>query len=562
VTPTTPPPATPASPAPAAPTILEGLAAAAAAHPQRAATILPDGRGGRGAAGYRATTFAQLAERSDVVAAGLAEHGIAGGVRTALLVPPGADFFALVFGLLKAGAVPVIVDPGIGPANLRGCLARAAPEAFIGIPRAHAARRALRWAPTARRLVTVGPRVPRVPGGGPTLDAVERDGRRARHSPDHAAPRPQAPDQPAAVLFTSGSTGPPAGVVYRHPHVAAQLASLRALFDLGPGDVSVSTFPLFALFGPPLGMTTVIPRMDMTRPSAVDPEQVFEAVSAFDATVMFGSPGLLRTVGRAAAARGVRLPTLRLVQSAGAPVSRDVLRSTLDLLGPDARVVTPYGATEALPVASIGSDELGTLPGVGVCVGRPAPGVSVDVIRIDDGPIAVWDDGLCVAPGEVGELVVRGPVVTERYLDDPRADARSKIDRDGEVVHRMGDLGRIDADGRIWFCGRKVHRVATADGTLFTVPCEAVFDAEPGVARTALVGVGEHGAQQPVLCVELEPGVVASQGLMRALLDRGAADPATADIHTILYHPGFPVDVRHNAKVGYGELAAYAAERV
>lgn len=538
-----------------APTILESLGAAAAEHPHRAATILPDGRGGRGAAGYRATTFAQLAERSHAIAAGLAEHGIGGGMRTALLVPPGADFFALVFGLLQAGAVPVVVDPGIGPARVRRCLARAAPGAFIGVPRAHAARRALRWAPTAERLVTVGARLP---AGGPTLATVERDGRAACHSPDHPAPRPQGPDAPAAVLFTSGSTGPPAGVVYRHPHMAAQLASLRALFDLGPADVSVSTFPLFALFGPPLGMTTVIPRMDMTRPAAVDPDQVFEAVTAFDATVMFGSPGLLRTVGRAATARGVRLPSLRLVQSAGAPVSGDVLRSTLGFLRPGARVVTPYGATEALPVASIGSDELLDLPRAGVCVGRPAPGVEVEVIRVDDGPLPVWNDDLRVAPGEIGELAVSGPVVTERYLDDPRADARAKIDRDGRVVHRMGDLGRIDADGRIWFCGRKVHRVVTADGTLFTVPCEEVFTAQPGVARSALVGLGRSGAQRPVLCVELEPGTTPTPALTRALLDRGAADPGTRAIRTVLYHPGFPVDVRHNAKVDYAALTAWA----
>lgn len=538
-----------------APTILEALAAAVGAHPHRAATLLPDGRGGRGAAGYRATTFAQLAERSDAIAAGLAAHGIAAGVRTALLVPPSDDFFALVFGLLKAGAVPVIVDPGIGPANLRGCLDWAAPEAFVGVPRAHLARRALRWAPTADRLVTVGPRLP---GGGPTLAAVERAGRAARGP----APRPRAAVEDAAVLFTSGSTGPPAGVVYRHPHIAAQLAALRALFAVGPDDVSVSTFPLFALFGPPLGMTTVVPRMDMTRPAAVDPDQVFEAVTAFQATVMFGSPGLLRTVGRAARERGVRLPSLRLVQSAGAPVRRDVLEGTLAFLRDGARVVTPYGATEALPVASIDSDELLCLPRSGVCVGRPAPGVEVEVIRIADGPVPVWDDALRVAPGEVGELAVRGPVVTERYLDDPEADARAKIDRDGQVVHRMGDLGRIDAEGRIWFCGRKVHRVVTAGGTLFTVPCEEVFAAEPGVARAALVGVGPAGAQQPVVLVELEPGTDPTPSLTRALLERGAADSLTAGIHTVLYHPGFPVDVRHNAKVGYAELASYAAARV
>ena len=523
--------------------ILDGLAENARRRPDVAATLLPVGPHRRGAAGYRATTFRQLDQRSDALAAGLTALGVADGARAALLVPPGDDFFALSFALLKAGAVPVLVDPGIGAAKLRRCLAEAQPSAFLGSPKAHLARAVLQWAPGARRL---------------SVGRLERVGR--ARLPFRAAPCPD--DRTAAILFTTGSTGPPKGVEYRHPQFAAQVRALRALYDLQPGAVSLATFPPFALFGPVLGLTTVIPRMDATRPARVDPRRILEAATAFDASVMFGSPALLRTVGRHAARTGARLPGLRTVVSAGAPVPEPVLRDVVGMLGDGGRVATPYGATEALPVTSIGSEELLALPpGLprGVCVGRPVPGVDVAVVPIHDGPMPALPDLL--AAGEIGEIVVRGPVVTGTYLARPDATASAKVHWGGRLAHRMGDLGWLDDSGRLWFCGRVAHRVVTAEETLYPLPCEQVFAAHPSVARAALVGVGEPGAQRPVLCVEPEEGVRPGPPLTAELLALGAAHPHTRPIRTVRYHPGFPVDARHNAKVGYEALARWAARR-
>ncbi len=529
-------------------TTLDGmLADHAAARPGDAALMLPAAVG----RGMRTVTFGTLARRVDAAAAGLLAAGIGPGTRTALLVPPIADFFVLAYALLRVRAVPVVVDPGIGLAKVRGCLAEAAPEAFVGIAKAHLARRALGWAPTAHLAVTAGP----VPMPGTTsLRRLERDGDRAGFVP------PRREDgTPAAILFTSGSTGPPKGVEHHEEGLLAQASLVRDLYGLGPGDVSLATFPPFALFGPALGMTTVVPRMDPTRPAKVVPARLVRAARTSGATVMFGSPALLDTLVRGTP-EGTTMPSLRQVISAGAPVPRDTQRGVLRLLGPGARVHTPYGATEALPVASIGSDELLDLPDDGICVGRPVPGVDVALMRITDGPVASLTPDGHVAPGEVGEVVVRGRVVSPAYADRPEATDAAKLDWDGQLAHRMGDLASADAAGRLWFAGRKAHIVHAADGPLFSVPCEEVFRRHPAVRRCALVGVGAAGAQRPVLVVQLEQTSRAS--VTPELLGLGATEAHTRPVATVLYHPSLPVDPRHNSKIDREALGLWAAREL
>jgi len=514
----------------------------------------------------RSLSYRQLDEESDCLAHGLGRLGIVAGTRTALLVPPGPELFALTFALFKAGAIPVFIDPGIGARNLKGCLAEAAPEAFIGIPKAHLARRLFGWDKNSLRiLVTVG-------GssrfwGGVTLAEVRSQG--GGSGPFKAAAT--AWDDTAAILFTSGSTGPPKGAVYTHGNFAAQVAALQELYEIMPGEVDLPTFPLFALFAPALGMTAVIPQMDFTRPGRVEPERILGPAASYAATTMFGSPALLNRVGRCSAPQGAKLSSLKRVISAGAPVSAEVLERFSALLPQDAEIFTPYGATEALPVSSIGSREIlaetGHLTGEGrgVCVGRPVPSIDLAIIPISDEPIADWCEDLALPPWEVGEIVVSGPQVTASYFNRPEATRLAKIaDPEGGVWHRMGDVGYRDNTGRIWFCGRKSHRVVSPAETLFTIPVEGVFNVHPLVFRTALVGVGKKGSQRPVLCVELEKGTKKSEQALvrRDLLERAALYPHTKGIRDILFHPAFPVDIRHNAKIFREKLAIWAAGKI
>ncbi|AMV37007.1 fatty acid CoA ligase family protein [Planctomyces sp. SH-PL62] len=556
----------------ASPNIAAHLREIAARHPHRAAVVVPQGRGAAGRMRYAHFTFDQLDRDSDAVAAGLIADGVARETRAAVMVPPGLDFFSLVFGLFKAGVVPVLIDPGMGLKSLGRCLDEAEPELFIGIAKALAARRVLGWGKRTVRRTLIAGRGGRIPGfGARSLDAVRSGGSRAIAEGRVASPvmRGVGPEDPAAVLFTSGSTGPPKGAVYTHPIFEAQVACFRDLYAIEPGEIDLCTFPLFALFAPALGMTSVVPRMDPTRPAKVDPESLFEAIDDFGPTNLFGSPALLKRVGPAGTAKGMKLPTLRRVVTAGAPASPRVLETFASLLEPGAQVFTPYGATESLPVASIGSDEilgetrLETERGRGVCVGRPCDVVLVRIIRISDDPIPSWSDDLELPPGEIGEIVVSGPVVTREYFGRPEATALAKIadPARGTFHHRMGDVGYLDESGRIWFCGRKAHRVVLADETLFTICCEGVFNAHPEVARTAIVGVERPTGKVPVLCVEpaRRLGRRDRARLREELLALGARFDHTRKIHTILFHRSFPVDIRHNSKIFREKLATWAA---
>ena len=537
--------------------IASHLPAMARLDPRRAAIIAPDGPGR-----WKTMTFGELDALSDAYARGLQQIGITRGVRTVLLAPPSLDFFPLVFGLFKAGAVMVLIDPGIGRKALLSCLKEVEPEAFIGVPKAHLARLLFpKPFKKVKAVVTVGRRLF---WGGHTLADLKRLGGDAPF--EMATP---SPGETAAILFTSGSTGIPKGAVYTHEIFDAQVRMIRETYGIVPGEVDLPTFPLFALFDPALGMTSVLPDMDFRFPAKAEPAKLIEAITAHRCTMMFGSPALLDNLGRYGVERKVSLPTLKRVLSAGAPVRVDVLERMQQLLSPEAQVFTPFGATESLPVASIGSKEVlgdtasAARSGRGVCVGRPVAGMTVRIIRISDQPIETWSDALLAPPGTIGEITVRGPVVTREYWARPEQTALAKI-RDGEhVVHRMGDVGFFDGEGRLWMCGRKGHRVETGAATHFSVPVEEVLNAHPAVRRSALVGVGQQGAQKPVVLLEREAtAALPDEALVREVRALAAACPVTKQLESFHVFPGeFPVDARHNAKIEREKLGVWATER-
>ncbi len=541
------------------------LPAMAAKQPATAAVHFPYKHDNNKQPIYQSYTYAELDQQSNRIAAGLESIGIHRGVRTVLMVQPSLDFFALTFALFKLGAVPILIDPGMGIKNLKVCLAEAEPEAFIGIPKAQFARLLFGWGKQSlKTILTVGSRLC---WGGTTLAKLIEPIAHNHHFETVCT----TADETAAILFTSGSTGVPKGAVYSHGNFIAQVDSLRDIYQIEPGEIDLPTFPLFALFAPALGMTSVIPEMDFTRPGSVDPENIITAIKRFNVTTMFGSPALIRRVGLHGEKYGVKLPSLKRAISAGAPVPAVVLERFVKMLNPGIQVFTPYGATESLPVCSIGSETIlqetrfVTDQGEGVCVGFPVPSIQLEIIQIDDQEISSWCDDLKVANGEIGEIVVKGPQVTHRYFNRTESTQLAKIRvSDGGFFHRMGDLGYRDEQGRIWFCGRKVHRVVTPQETLFTIPCEAIFNTHAEVFRTALVGIGKVDEQQPVICVELEKGLNQHEQtiLLAELKNIAQSHAMTKNIDQFLIHPAFPVDIRHNAKIFREKLAVWAQEQL
>lgn len=534
----------------------------AKSQPDALAIAIPEKKGfdKNGFADYKKVSFKELAFEIECVAKGLLAAGFDKGDRVVMMVPPGFDFLILSFSMLQTGIVPVFIDPGIGLKNLKSCIAESEPVGFIGISKAHVARVLLGWGKkTIHKTVTIGPRLF---WRGKKMQSIKKFDRTSKQGLFFDA----GSDDIAAVIFTSGSTGLPKGVVYSHCNFYSQLKMIRDSFDFIPGEIDMPTFPPYALFNAALGVSSIIPDMDSTKPAFVNPLNIINPIKQFGITNMFGSPALIDTVGRYGEANGIKLPTLKRVISSGAPASTKALMRFSSMLKPETEILTPYGATESMPVTIIGSHQIlnetqeKTENGFGVCIGKPVNNIEVSIIRISDEEISNWSEELKVTQGEIGEIVVKGQNVTRSYYNREAATRLAKIQDGNEVCHRMGDLGYFDAEGNLWFCGRKAHRVRIGEKELYSIQCEYIFNKHPDVFRTALVGVNGKA----VLCVEAEKNdkPIDELKLKKGLLEMAAAHSLTMDIDTILFHPGFPVDIRHNAKIIREKLAVWAKNRV
>ncbi len=530
--------------------------------PYTRAVVSPWGRDSNGRVAYSHLSFLQLDRESDCLAHGLKAHGIKRGIRTILMVKPSLDFFALVFALFKVGAVPVVVDPGMGINRMLNCLSESRAQALIGIAPAHILRLLKPgYFKSVKTVITVGKKWF---WSGVTLNKV----RKRPWSKYKIADTKK--DEIAAILFTTGSTGPAKGVVYTHGVFDAQVKNIRSQFHISPGEIDLPTFPLFALFDPALGMTAIIPDMDPTRPAKVNPKRIIEAITDHGVTNMFASPALLNRVGRYGKEKGIKLPSLKRIISAGAPVIPSNIEQFSSMLVGDAQIHSGYGATEAMPVSTFNSNailnETRALSekGYGMCIGNPIDGIDAKIIKISDHPIIEWSDELVVPTGEIGEIVVRGDQVTKSYFERPREDALGKIPAVDTIWHRMGDLGWKDKKERIWFCGRKSQRVTTKDKTLFTIPCEAIFNNHKYVFRSALVGIGKKDNQIPVICIELKPGKKgkSKKQIKSELLQLARQNTLTEGIDMLLFHRSFPVDIRHNSKIFREKLSIWAEKKI
>ena len=514
--------------------------------PDRPALKIPRGRTSSGKIDYACLSFRELSQEAAAWRRRFEEKGIARGDRVLVMVKPGLPLIAGAFGLFSLGAVPVVIDPGMGLKAFLACVERSQPKALLGIPMAQAVSFLFRapFRSVKSRVLASSSLTARLAEGFAGTAAPAADTRE---------------DDLAAVLFTSGSTGAPKGVCYEHGMFEAQVRLIGATYGIEPGEIDLPLLPIFALFNPALGMTTIVPEIDPKRPAEVDPAKIVQAILQEGVTTSFGSPTLWTKIADHCLATGTTLPTMRRVLCAGAPVPASLWKAASTFL-PQGKLHSPYGATEALPVSSVSQDDIDFESVRGACVGKPVPEIDVRIIAIHDGPLRTLAETSEVTEGGIGEVIVRGPVVTKAYDALPEATARAKISGpDGQVWHRMGDCARLDPQGRLWFQGRMVERVQSSLGTFFTEPCEQVFRAHPKVRRCALVGLGEAPRILPGIVVEAAPESSSQcRAFARELRALALAHPHTAAIRRFYFHPKFPVDVRHNAKIHRLTLARWA----
>ncbi|WP_043445809.1 alpha/beta fold hydrolase [Arthrobacter sp. L77] len=509
----------------------------------------------------RTLSWRDLADDVSAVAAGLTALGYGPGSRVSLLVPPGVDLTVLIYACLRIGAVIVVADAGLGARGLSRAVKGSAPDVVIGIERALVAARAFGWPGrriSATRLTAATRRALRV-------EASLNDLRAAR--PAASVVEAPAADADAAILFTSGSTGPAKGVVYTHRQLSAMRDTVAATLGLGEGASLVAGFAPFALLGPALGATSVTPAMDVTAPRTLTAQALADAADAIDATVVFASPAALRnvlaTAGALTDAGRTALGRISLMLSAGAPIPVPLLEAVQDLV-PSATLHTPYGMTESLLVADIdlaGIRRAATAArdgldgaGGGVCVGLPVHGARVAVSPLDADGAATGE--ATTTPGRTGEILVDAPHVKDRYFRLWRTQQESTRT---PPWHRTGDVGHFDADGRLWVEGRLGHIITAASGVLTPVALEQSLETIDGVRLAALVGVGPAGTQAVVAVLETD-----AAGRRPALADAPLAEAARAtalghgvDLAAVIAVPALPVDIRHNAKIDRTRIAQW-----
>ncbi|MBL8077343.1 MAG: AMP-binding protein [Anaerolineales bacterium] len=521
---------------------------------------------------WKTVTYAQLLDSTNRFAHGLQACSLTPGMRAAVMTPPGIEFFPFAFALLKLGIIPIIMDPAIGLKKLGPCINETEPEIFIGNTLTHALRIILGWGKKTIK-------------HNLTIEHVKHQALNVK-SLIHPSSFILQNSSPAAIIFTSGSTGTPKGVLYSQENFSAQLDLLQQTFQITLDEIDLPAFPLYAIIDALLGVTSVIPDVTFPVPGKTNPEKVLNAIQKFKVTNMFASPVVLdilcsfalsgdaviastskRTLRlhrpTTAVPLKVELSSLKRVITAGAPATIPLQEKFRKLLDDKTNLFGTYGATETLPIAKVESREIFSLrgktaQGAGVCLGKPIEGVTVRIIQITDEPIKEWQESLTVETNVVGEITVQSAATTRSYIHREDATRLSKIRIGEDIIHRTGDVGYFDEEGRLWYCGRKSQRVETNRSTFFTEQIEGVFNIHPSAYRTALVGV----EKEPVLWIEPKQGKVNQDKIKQELMELASNHPQASKIRTFLFMKKFPTDVRHNSKIIREELTLLAEKRI
>ncbi len=514
--------------------------------------------------GHAVITFGELLRRSARLAGELVALGVGRGDRVVMMVPVSIDLYVVVAGLLRLGAVPVLLDPWMGLERMADCIRRTEPRLFVGIPVAHAL---FVWRPGLRGL-------PRVLVGGSAWMGRHRLEAMVAGDGPVAEVADLGDDAPALITFTGGSTGRPKGVFRTHGLLGAQHVGTQGCMGMEPGEVHMQAFPNMVMSNIAAGVTSVIPAFKQGHAAEVDPAALLAQVDELGVAGMCGPPALYARLARHCRETEHRMETVRRVLLGGSAVGFDLLDAVDEVTRPGAAVVL-YGSSEAEPLATLEGVEArveareALARGAGLCMGRPSTHLPMTLRVIP--PDLEWEGGsdadldeVLLRPGETGELVVSGPHVSREYFGDPEAEAALKIVTDeGTLWHRLGDLGHLDADGRVFLVGRTNDAVEVADGRVHPLAVEPVLDALPDVVRSGVVGVPTAEGTQ--LVVAFQPSVEGDGPQAAARREAGlrqACEPLGVVPDHVLEVASVPVDRRHNGKIERDELVEQCWRRL
>lgn len=528
-------------------------------HPSKKAVIVPKGDE---SSSY---TYAELIKNCEKLSTHFQKAGVTKGSRVLFFVKPSLNFSVITFSLFKLGAVPVFIDPGMGLKNLLACTKKAGPHFFITETKGvllkllfGKAFKGIKKTFTTKSFLG--------------FTSIEKILAEEALSGKISYPKLTGDDL-ASIIFTSGGTGRPKGVLYKHAMFHAQTELLREQFSYTETDRDLPGFPLFSMMTIAMGVPSVIPEMDPSKPAQCEPQKIVENIQNHKVTTISGSPAIWERVGRYCKENHITLPSVRALIMFGAPIPKS-LHEMFEPILVNGTSYTPYGATECLPVSHISWKELKetTLPKdfrhKAICIGSPVPETKLKVIRELGKGSFNFSQVEELPPFQVGEILVQGKQASPAYLENEEATKQAKI-KDGESFwHRMGDLGFYDEEGKLWFCGRAAHKVTSLPSGQenFSLPCELVFNDHPEIKKTALICLDRGLEQEAALVIErrdkktkLSPAE--KKGFREELFKRQKSSENTKHLEKFYLHKNLPVDRRHNIKIDRKALSEHFSKK-
>ncbi len=528
--------------------------------PDKKAVVFPKERKFNGEYIYTNLTFLEFEQRSNQYANAFKNQGIKKGDRVLLFVKPSLDFSVLTFALFKIEAVPVLIDPGMGKKNLLEAIKQCEPKFLIGEPIVNLISLLYKENfKSIEKKFTVS----KVNFFAQSIHSI-----REKASVEYDLPETDD-DEMAAILFTSGGTGIPKGVVYTHGIFRNQAMMLQDAFNLTSDNRDLPGFPLFSLFTIGMGMTSYIPDMDPRVPALCDPEKIVKNIYDSQATFVAGSPSIWERVGEYCLKNNLKLDSVKQVVMFGAPVSIKIHEMYKEILT-KGDTYTPYGATECLPVSLASGTEIldnykeKMKAGHGTFIGKHFKDVEIKIHKITDEAIPILKDENILENNLTGEIIVKSKTVTPEYFKMENKTTLAKIYDGDSLWHRMGDVGYLDNDNNLWFCGRLNHRVYLNNRVYFSVPLESFYLNHKMVSKASLTKVNTNGAEKLAMVIERKDHKVniKDQNFFNELKLLASQNEDAAQIETFILHKKFPVDVRHNIKIDRVKLAQYAQEVV